>query len=633
MLRRFLLLSLVLGTAPLAAAEPVDFHKQVLPILANSCLKCHGNGQRKGGFSIDTRESVLKGGESGAAVIPGNSAKSYLVELLTSDDDDVRMPAQGPRLTTAQLTVMRNWIDGGLPWEKGFSFTKLPAAPLNPRRPELPPATSPVQNPIDRLLSTYYQKQNTSANPPADDRTFIRRVYLDLIGVLPTPTEVQAFVDDRAPNKREQLVDRVLAMNNRYAEHWLTFWNDALRNAYRGTGFIDGGRLQISTWLYESLRDNKPYDQFVRELISPVAGSEGFVKGIVWRGVVNASQVPPVQAAQNVSQVFLGINLKCASCHDSFVNDWKLTDAYALANIFADKPLEIHRCDKPTGTMASTGFLYPELGQVDGNLKRPERLAQLATVLTHKENGRLSRTMVNRLWAWLLGRGLVEPVDDLDQPSWHADLLDYLAADFQDHGYDLKRTIRLICTSQAYGAAASPAPRAEDKEFTFHGPIVKRMTAEQLVDTIAQVTGVWPNKAAFTPSGVALDPAPKSPGEIGIRAALVNDDTLTRALGRPNREQVVTRRETIANTLQGIELTNGATLDNLLKKSAAGWLKRSSQSPAELVAGIYRQALSRSPSDAETTAALELLGAPPAAQGVEDLLWSLIMLPEFQLIH
>src|ERR1041384_6511895 len=123
-----------------------------------------------------------------------------------------------------------------------------------------------------------------------------------------------------------------------------------------------------------------PFDRFVAQLISPTAESEGFVKGIVWRGVVNASQTPEMQAAQNISQVFLGINLKCASCHNSFINSWKLADAYGMASIYSDKPLELVRCDKPQGQTAAVKFLYPQLGLIDGKATREERLKQLATV-------------------------------------------------------------------------------------------------------------------------------------------------------------------------------------------------------------------------------------------------------------
>src|SRR5262249_52097769 len=145
-------------------------------------------------------------------------------------------------------------------------------------------------------------------------------------------------------NKRARLVQLLLADNQRYAEHWLTFWNDLLRNDYRGTGYIDGGRKQISAWLFSALVTNLPYDRFVAQLIHPATNSEGFTKGIIWRGAVNASQVAPMQAAQNISQVFMGVNLKCASCHDSFINDWTLADSYSLANAYATNELEIFQC-------------------------------------------------------------------------------------------------------------------------------------------------------------------------------------------------------------------------------------------------------------------------------------------------
>src|SRR5262249_39621843 len=158
-----------------------------------------------------------------------------------------------------------------------------------------------------------------------------------------------------------------------------------------------------------------------------------FSKGIVWRGVINASQTPPMQAAQNISQVFLGLNLKCASCHDSFINDWKLADAYGLAAVFADTPLDISRCDRPTGATAKAALLYPELGSIDAGASRSQRLKQLTSLLIAKEDGRLTRTIVNRLWARLMGRGIIEPVDEMDNDPWCADLLDFLASDLIEH--------------------------------------------------------------------------------------------------------------------------------------------------------------------------------------------------------
>src|SRR5262249_5949588 len=161
---------------------------------------------------------------------------------------------------------------------------------------------------------------------------------------------------------------------------------------------VDGGRKQITSWLYRSLLENKPYDRFVRELICPTPDSAGFAQGIKWRGSVNASQILELQFAQNVGQVFFGANLKCASCPDSFIDHWKLDDAYGLAAVIAEKPLAVHRCDKPTGATAGAKFLFPELGSIDAEAPKAKRLEQLAALVTHPDNGRFTRTIANRLW-------------------------------------------------------------------------------------------------------------------------------------------------------------------------------------------------------------------------------------------
>ncbi|HEY2249622.1 MAG TPA: DUF1553 domain-containing protein, partial [Planctomycetaceae bacterium] len=637
---------------------------------------------------------------------------------------------------------------------------------------------------------------------------------------------------------------RLLNDREAYTAHWLTFWNDLLRNAYHGTGFIDGGRKQITGWLYAALYENKPYDRFVHELVSPPrsrdGGSEGFTFGIKWRGTVNESQRREIQAAQSVAQVFLGTNVKCASCHDSFVNHWKLTDAYALASVFADGPLELHRCDQPTGVPSAVGFLYPQLGTIDPQLPRPERARRLADLLIHPENGRLPRTIVNRLWSKFFGRGLVEPLDNMDAEPWHQDLLDFLAANLADHGYDLKRTLRLMATSRAYqlpGVGLDRAAAASDA-FVFRGPIVKRLSAEQFVDTVLALTSSWPapdgslmkvdgrgqagqlgavaqvladsrvdgtnasdgtnNKqqpvaarqplkdskwlwsrpearqaappqtiylrhiwsleqapgqaiATFTadnsfelfingkslaksdnwgaPAQVDLTrvlaagknvvaikvtngaDAPNPAGMIGeivaydavgkqsallatddswrvseasaadwlkpdfddsswkpasvlgdatvgpwnvaaiiersgttiqanatvpsgfrIRAALLPLDSLQAALGRPNREQVVSSRDSAPTMLQALELTNGNLLGQYVQHGAAFWHKQEASDTKALVDRIYQTALGRSPNSSESQLAVQIVGAPATAEGLEDLLWSICMLPEFQLV-
>src|SRR5262249_40665912 len=152
-------------------------------------------------------------------------------------------------------------------------------------------------------------------------------------------------------------------------------------------------------------------------------GAEGFIKGIKWRGNVNASQVVELQFSQNVSQVFFGINMKCASCHDSFIDRWKLEEAYALAAVVADRPLEVHRRGNATGKKAAPPSLWPELGDIDARLPRAGRLEQLARLVTHPDNGRFTRTIANRIWQRLMGRGIVHPVDVMANRPWSDDLL------------------------------------------------------------------------------------------------------------------------------------------------------------------------------------------------------------------
>ena len=474
---------------PPPAKHEVSFAREISPLLEKSCTKCHGKGKAKGGFSIETREKLLAGGDSGATVVIGKSADSYLVELISGIDPDDVMPKKGLRLTTEQVGLVRAWIDQGLPWEEGATFDKAPVLNLTPHRPELPGDEG--GHPVDRILAPYFAKHGVTTGEVVSDRLFARRVYLDTIGLLPPVAELDAFVASNAKDKRRALIRRLLDDRKSYAEHWLAFWNDILRNDYAGTGFIDGGRKQITGWLYGSLYSNKPYDKVVYELINPTEHSRGFTKGIVWRGVVNASQKPPMQAAQHISQIFMGVNLKCASCHDSFINDWSLSDAYALASVYADKPLELIRCDKPTGEISGVRFIHPELGAIDPKADRAKRIEQLAKAVTSPGNGRLSRTIVNRLWARFLGRGLVEPVDEMENESWHTDLLDLLASDLADNGYNLKFTMEQIMTSHAYQLRAVNGAEQAEKDYVFRGPTVRRMTAEQFVDAVATLTGNW----------------------------------------------------------------------------------------------------------------------------------------------
>ncbi len=747
----------------MSAAGKLDFAHEVLPILKENCAKCHTNGKYKGGLSLDTREALL---ESDAIEV-GKAGESLFIEVLTAEDPDDRMPHDADPLPADKIAILTKWVNEGVVWEPGFTFReKTWKPPLAHRKPELP-AGAPGGNPIDRISQAYFTGNKVQPPEPISDYRFLRRVSLDLIGLLPSAKEVSQFEASASTSKRKDKIREILERETDYADHWMTFWNDLLRNDYAGTGFIDGGRKQITGWLYQSLKENKPYDRFVRELMNPTSESEGFIKGIKWRGDVNASQVPEIQFAQNVSQVFFGENMKCASCHDSFINDWKLEDAYGMAAIIAGKPLEMYRCDKPTGKKMDARFLFDELGDIDQSASREKRLAQAAELATSKGNGRLARTIVNRLWARLMGRGLVEPVDMMSNRPWSEDMLDYLAWDLAHNGYDLKRTMAMMTSSRTYQSMTVAPPEKAD-DFVFHGPIAKRMTAEQFIDAVWEITGTIPGKIeAKVPRGSSpgaatvpgkwiwsapgnrpagekvvftreiqlpskfsaqmvvtcdneyvlkvngkrvggdadwetvesfdlsralragkntirieaknLGSAPNAAalyahlhvagasgtrtitadkkwlangkpavevestpwasrlnGEISkrlpqvvedgekmsrsSRASLVKSTLLMRALGRPNREQVVTTRPADLTTLQALELNNGAEFVGYLNRGAARLLSNQQG----MVINLYLDALSRPPSDLETDVAREILGAKATPERVADFLLSLI---------
>ena len=812
-----LVLFVLLGVGPasVGAQAPDDFSHAVLPILKTHCVPCHGGREAKGSFSLNTRELLVSSGH----VVPGKAAESRLVEVITSADREQQMPpADRPRLTPRELETLTQWVQSGVSWEAGFSFAPVAwEPPLKPRLPELPPAIDGRDHPIDRILDKSLADSGWPRPEPISDAEFLRRVSLDLTGLLPSTETLDQFVADAGTDKREQMIDRLLSDRIAYADHWLTFYNDLLRNDYSGTGFITGGRQQVSGWLYEALLQNKPFNQFARELIAPpTPASQGYIDGIRWRGEVSAGQTVEIQFAQSVAQSFLGINLKCASCHDSFIDRWTLDEAWGMAAIYAATPQPIHRCDKPTGRTAQASWLFPELGTVDPTASREKRLQQLADLMTHPDNGRFTRTIVNRLWYKLTGRGIVHPLDAMQSPPWNADLLDYLASYLQQQNYDVKAVLRHIAASQAYQSASISRETAQAFAGDgWRGPVARRLTAEQFLDGVWQLTAsapttfdapviravpresaagdaagaaaeaaagisaqwVWgssaadgrvpasgeslllrktfrlpqeplnavvlltcdngftlfvngrraeqgddwsqpkvlslqgqlkkgentlsviatnagagPNAAGFllecrlvlkdgTRQVVTSDSsweftnsvpavregrlaAGKGPwqpvtvvpalavwtdavnqrglplllqaaaGDLRmVRASLMKNDFLMRSLGRPHREQIVSMRPDELTTLEAIDLSNGAVLAQALARGGQHLRNQFGADRDGLVRHVCRSAWSREPLPAERSAMLELLSAEPVSEEIEDVLWAVLMTPEFLLVR
>jgi hypothetical protein len=496
-----------------------------------------------------------------------------------------------------------------------------------------PPEPAPGEgSAIDRFLAIRWAKNQFAPRALVDDRVFARRVYLDVIGFLPTAEQLKRFEKDISPDKRARLVDALLADKLGYAEHWMSFWNDLLRNDEQTN--IDGLRKPITPWLFQSLLENKAIDVFVAQLLNPGKdGPDGYLKGVNWRGRVNASQTPPIQAAQNVSQVFLASSLKCASCHNSFINEWKLEQAYGLASFFAAQNLEMHRCDKPTGKIVPAKFLFDGLGDVAADADLETRHRAVARMVTRPKNPRFAKTMVNRLWKKLLGRGLFEPVDDFDSHPSHSDLLDWLGYDFMRHDYDVKHTLRLILLSRVYQLPVVEDKPKKGKEMPpLLGPVERRMTSEQYLDAISQVTGYWPSTEVMSVT------VPNSQ----IRAwRYRKPNALAIALGRPNREQVCTVRNEESTVLQSLELVNGKALTDRLREGAKMLLASDlgrEEDTGKVIERLYVRALSRNPSHDEIALAQPLLGSPkdkPSArqEGWEDFLWMLFMSPEFQFVR
>lgn len=551
-------------------AQSVDYARQVQPILHSRCASCHGDKAPQGGLTVLTRAGMLKGGKSGPAIVPGSSQTSLLIRHVTGEKQPL-MPMGGDPLKAEEIALFKAWIDQGAAWNTEVSLPGKWTPTLAPRRPPVPETAVSFRNPIDRFIAAYFEQHKLAFPGVVSDAVFARRVYLDTWGLLPTPQQLAAFLNDQRPDKREILVGQLLAEPKHYSQHWISFWNDLLRN---DEGVVyHGERQSISEWLLKALEGNLPYDRFVAALLNPARPGDptGFLIGVNWRGDVSASQTPPMQAAQNSAQVFMGINLKCASCHDSFINQWKLRESYGLASFFSEGELELVRCDVKLGETAKIQFLYPELGAIEPGASLAARREAVARLMTLPANGRFTRTLVNRYWKKLLGRGLVEPVDDMDGEPWNPDLLDWLASDFADHGYDLKYLLRQILTSKTYQFPAIHLASTEDKEFTFKGPLLRRLTAEQFVDAVSSVTGEW----RVLQSGR---------GEPGVysRDWQLKSTPLTRALGRPIRDQVFTTRNEEASTLQALELVNGEDLAYLLHRGAQRMLNQLDAAPANL---------------------------------------------------
>ena len=432
----------------------------------------------------------------------------------------------------------------------------------------------------------------------ADDATFVRRVYLDVTGMIPTADEARKFVEDKDEKKRSKLIDQLLDRPKEYAGNWVPFWEDALCSNGQHQGGV-GTHGNYRQWIYDTFYDNKPYDIMVQELLDPTMPNHPP------RYVLNDNHERTLQSASNTAQVFLGTAIKCASCHSHFDNDeWPQARAVAFSGYFASKDLELIRCERSSGEFIRTHFMFdlpkaPTSAPADGK----ERLKRVAQLITDPTNPRFARTIVNRLWKRYMGLGLFEPADDYreDVPPSHPELLEWLANDFIQHGYDIKRTTKLILNSRAYQLKYDPkledhfdVEKPTDPRF-FRSPALRRLTAEQIFDSIAVTMGQkLPEKRAYQDD---------------------KSTPLTRSLGKPAaRNEVSTQRPDDTAVVQALELLNGEEWNERVYKGEL--VNNNAVQPRldQLVDDIYWASLNRAPSAKEKEAATAYLKeAPPPA--------------------
>lgn len=519
-----------------------------------------------------------------------------------------------------------------------------------PARPGFVWTPAPVKNYVDTHIQAKLKTLRTNPSAPCTDTQFVRRAYLDLLGILPTPTEAQAFIADASPEKRARLIDSLLERPE-YADFWAMKWSDLLRSEERA---LDRKGVQaFHRWIRQSLAENKPLDQFVRELITARGSTYANPPANFYRANRDA-----VTRGEATAQVFLGIRLQCAQCHNHPFDRWSQDDYYGWADVFARvdyKVLENRRTDKNDNhEFIGEQIVYEKS---DGEVKDPrpgktskprllgsgsfveaghERLDALGDWITSPENPFFAKAQVNRIWFHLMGRGLVDPVDDFraTNPPSHPALLDALAADFVAHRYDVRYLIRLIMNSQAYSLSSQPNETNADDETNYSHVLPRRLTAEQLLDAQHDVAGV---PTVFTGYPVGMR-ATQLPGVRAIRERFAKPspaDQFLVTFGKPARLLVCECERSADTTLgQTFQLVDGPELLGMLSSPSnrLGKLIEQGKTDEQIIEALYWCALSRGPAAAETQAMTQhIKNSNDRRKALEDVLWALLNAKEFVL--
>ena len=490
-----------------------------------------------------------------------------------------------------------------------------------------------VNNYIDDAVDQKLMQLKYLPSDLCTDEEFIRRVYLDVIGILPTLEEVTAFAADQDPNKRDKAVDELLDRPE-YSKFWALKWGDLLR--LTSGQVTNEGVYKYYRWVERSFRENKPYDQFATELLTATGSTFSNPAANFYRTSKDMND-----CVETISQVFLGARLQCAKCHNHPFERWTQDNYYGMAAFF-------NRVQRKNTKRANEMFIFvSQSGEVtqprtqqqmkpwvpgQGDIENPnefDRRLDFAKWLTEPDNPFFAKIEVNRIWSQVFGRGIVEPADDFrdTNPPSNALLLDQLAQDFVDNGYDRKKILATILKSRTYQTSYQPNDFNEDdtKYFSHYQP--RLLSAEQLLDAICHVTQVAESFGGL-PAGTKAThlPAPD----------LVNNEFL-KIFGQPERQTVCAcERTNESNLSMAIQFFNGPLIYGKLKDESNSFRKSMTdgKSNTEIITLLYNLAVCRNPSDTELKASLEHIESKEdRVEALEDICWAILNTNEFLFQH
>ena len=556
-----------------------------------------------------------------------------LAEFLSTDEDLALVTEEGlvnVRDLTGEASVIARFM--------GHVAVARVTVPAERLLPDSLYAALPVNNFIDRLAYEHFQKLGLQPSDPCSDSEFLRRASLDATGTLPDPEEAMAYLEDPSPDKRRQLIERLLEHPN-FADHWAVKWGDLLRpNPFRvGVKAV----YVMDQWLRESFRENKPYNHFAREILTAQGSTHAYGPAVFFR-----NHREPEDRTTVASRLFLGTRLECAQCHHHPNEKWSQKDFYQFAAFFGQLKRKGTGLSPPISGSAEIFYhgpggavKHPVTGEAmtpTAPDSRPAEIeegtdprAALAEWMTQPDNPFFAKAAVNRVWGEFFGRGLVEPVDDFrtSNPPAIAPLLDALARDFVENGYDLKHLMRTIMRSHLYQLSSLPNETNVKDTRYFSRAYRRRLPAEVLLDAVTQITGT-PENFEGVPDGARAVEAWNNR----------LDSDFMDAFGRPDPSaDCPCDRNRASSVVQALHLMNSNELQQRLANDR-GWvedLAAADKSDEEIVRAIYLGVYSRPPTGEElriTRAAFQGEDVERKAV-VEDILWALLNSAEFVFNH